>query len=134
MRNEPFLISASAMSLSRYFLDFSTRSSAGSENLRRAFEGGGIGSLGWMARERIAAAVRWSRGENESSMGMVSMEFLFLVSWNLEFENVSKASPIIVRIDHFHAIHVAVHSLLQVIAGKVPMLCHDLSRDCDDSV
>lgn len=69
----PFLTSARAITLSRYFRDFATISSDGRENLISVSDGGGKGSSGWMARCRMAESIRCTTGENDSSIGSVSM-------------------------------------------------------------
>lgn len=56
----------------------------------RIFAGGGMGSLGCMARDRMAAFTRCKIGENESSSGKcASTKSLFLLAMRVRHVDTS---------------------------------------------
>ena len=90
----------------------------------RIFAGVGMGSLGCMARDRMAAFMRCKTGENESSIGKRASTRSLLV--------ISEASsscryfygglPVHVCVHNLHTVHIFVHGIKKVVVWKISVL------------
>lgn len=90
----------------------------------RVFAGGGMGSLGCTARDRIAAFMRCKTGENESSIGKrASTRSLLVVSDVFpSCRYFYGGLPILVSVHQLHTVHIFVHGINKVVVWKISVL------------